>query len=104
MEDVLALRSLAHFNRERIPERIVHAKGITVYGVFRVTNAEIAQYTKATVFNGSGKETRVAVRFSKSIGDKGGADTGFNDVRGMAIKLYTEDGGKVVQLYSKKVL
>ncbi|XP_046920205.2 vegetative catalase [Dermatophagoides farinae] len=85
-------RSQGHFNRERIPERVVHAKGSTYYGVFRVTNAKIAKYTKASLFDTVGKETRFAVRFSTQLGERGSADTPFGEIRGVGIKFYTEDG------------
>lgn len=96
IDEILTIRSLGHFDRERIPERVVHAKGSTVYGVFTVTNSEISSYTKASVFNGLGKETRVAVRFSTSLGERGSSDLAFNEVRGMAIKFYTEEGKKIL--------
>lgn len=92
MEDIQVLRSIQRVNRERIPQRVVHPKGITVYGVFQVTNADISRYTKAAIFNGVGKKTRAAVRFSLAFGEKGTADTSFLDLRGMAIKFYTEEG------------
>jgi catalase len=82
--------SIAHFNRERIPERVVHAKGSAAYGKFTVTN-DISRYTKAKVFNKIGKETRVILRMSTVGGEKGSADTE-REPRGFAVKLYTEDG------------
>lgn len=79
----------AHFNRERIPERIVHAKGSGAYGKLTITG-DITQYTKAKVFN-VGQETECFVRFSTVAGEKGAADAE-RDVRGFAMKFYTEEG------------
>jgi len=90
MQDFHLMEKLAHFNRERIPERVVHAKGAGAYGTFIVTN-DISQYSKADVFSEVGKETDVFVRFSTVGGEKGSADTA-RDPRGFAIKFYTEEG------------
>lgn len=90
LQDFILHEKLAHFNRERIPERVVHAKGTGAYGTFRVTH-DISQYTRAKVFNAIDKETRVFLRFSTVGGEKGSADTE-RDPRGFAIKFYTEDG------------
>lgn len=79
-----------HFNRERIPERIVHAKGSGAYGTFKVTN-DISKYTKAKLFSEVGKETEVFFRFSTVAGERGAADAE-RDVRGFAMKFYTEEG------------
>ena len=79
----------AHFNRERIPERIVHAKGSGAYGKLTITG-DITQYTKAKVFE-VGKETECFLRFSTVAGEKGAADAE-RDVRGFAMKFYTEEG------------
>ncbi|MBT6138033.1 MAG: catalase [Rhodospirillaceae bacterium] len=79
----------AHFNRERIPERVVHAKGSGAYGKLTVTG-DISQYTKAKVFD-VGKETECFLRFSTVAGEKGASDAE-RDVRGFAVKFYTEDG------------
>mmetsp|Transcript_46089 Transcript_46089/g.33880 ORF Transcript_46089/g.33880 Transcript_46089/m.33880 type:complete len:255 (+) Transcript_46089:136-900(+) len=81
---------MAHLNRERIPERVVHAKGAGAHGYFKVTK-DVSKYTKAKVFNGVGKMTDVFCRFSTTGGEKGSADT-VRDTRGFAIKFYTEDG------------
>lgn len=81
---------MAHFNRERIPERVVHAKGAGAYGTFTVTQ-DISRYTRAKVFSEVGKKTRVFLRFSTVGGEKGSADTE-RDPRGFAVKFYTEDG------------
>jgi len=79
----------AHFNRERIPERIVHAKGSGAYGKLKITG-DITKYTKAKVFE-VGKETECFLRFSTVAGEKGAADAE-RDVRGFAVKFYTEEG------------
>ena len=80
----------AHFNRERIPERIVHAKGSAAYGTLTITN-DITQYTKAKVFSNVGKKTDCFLRFSTVAGERGAADAE-RDVRGFALKIYTEEG------------
>ncbi len=90
MQDYLLLEKMAHFNRERIPERVVHAKGSGAYGVFLVTQ-EITRWTKAKLFEKVGKKTEVFVRFSTVGGEKGSADTE-RDPRGFAVKFYTEEG------------
>lgn len=76
--------------RERIPERVVHAKGSAAYGTFTVTH-DISKYTKADLFNGIGKQTQVLLRFSTVAGERGAADAE-RDVRGFALKFYTEQG------------
>jgi catalase len=80
----------AHFNRERIPERVVHAKGSAAYGTFTVTK-DITRYTKAKIFSKVGKETEMFLRFSTVAGERGAADAE-RDVRGFALKFYTEEG------------
>ncbi len=90
MQDFHLIEKMAHFNRERIPERVVHAKGAGAYGTFTVTN-DITRYTKARVFSEVGKQTQVAVRFSTVGGEKGSADSA-RDPRGFAVKFYTEEG------------
>jgi catalase len=80
----------AHFNRERIPERVVHAKGSGAYGTFTVT-ADITRYTQARMFSAVGKQTPLVVRFSTVAGERGAADAE-RDVRGFALKFYTEQG------------
>jgi len=90
MQDHHLLDKLAHFNRERIPERVVHAKAAGAHGVFTVTQ-DITQYTKAKLFSQVGKKTEVFGRFSTVAGEKGSADT-VRDVRGFALKFYTEEG------------
>ncbi|MEM7715911.1 MAG: catalase [Cyanobacteria bacterium P01_A01_bin.68] len=90
MEDFHLNEKLAHFNRERIPERVVHAKGAGAFGIFTVTN-DITRYTKAKLFAEVGKQTPVLARFSTVGGEKGSADAE-RDPRGFAIKFYTEEG------------
>ncbi|XP_069691153.1 catalase-like [Periplaneta americana] len=90
LQDVVFLDTLAHFDRERIPERVVHAKGAGAFGYFEVTH-DITEYTKAVVFSNVGKKTPIAVRFSFVTGETGSADT-MRDPRGFSIKFYTEDG------------
>ncbi len=80
----------AHFNRERIPERIVHAKGSAAYGTLTITH-DITRYTKAAVFSEIGKKTETLLRFSTVAGERGAADAE-RDVRGFALKFYTEEG------------
>lgn len=89
-QDHFLHEQLAHFNRERIPERVVHAKGTGAFGSFTVTN-DITALTKAKLFSKPGNHCRVFIRFSTVGGEKGSADTE-RDPRGFAIKLYTEDG------------
>jgi catalase len=81
---------MAHFNRERIPERVVHAKGTGAFGTFTVTN-DITKYTKAKLFGKIGNTCKLLIRFSTVGGEKGSADTE-RDPRGFAVKFYTEDG------------
>ncbi|KAA0676184.1 catalase [Roseomonas genomospecies 6] len=90
MQDFHLIEKLAHFNRERIPERVVHAKGAGAYGVFRVTK-DVTPYTSAKFLSDIGKETEVFLRFSTVGGEKGSADAE-RDPRGFAVKFYTEDG------------
>jgi catalase len=80
----------AHFNRERIPERVVHAKGSAAFGTFTVTG-DITRYTKAKLFSAIGKTTEMLIRFSTVAGERGAADAE-RDVRGFATKFYTEEG------------
>lgn len=90
LQDFVFLDEMAHFDRERIPERVVHAKGAGAFGYFEVTH-DITQFCKAKVFSHVGKRTPIAVRFSTVGGESGSADT-VRDPRGFAVKLYTEDG------------
>lgn len=90
MQDVQLLEQMQHFNRERIPERVVHAKGSGAYGTFTVTH-DITRYTKASIFSKVGKKTDLFLRFSTVAGERGAADAE-RDVRGFAIKFYTDEG------------
>ncbi|MBJ6125171.1 catalase [Microvirga splendida] len=90
LQDYQLIEKLAHQNRERIPERVVHAKGSAAYGTLTVTN-DISRYSKAKVFSEVGKQTEVFLRFSTVAGERGAADAE-RDVRGFALKVYTEEG------------
>jgi catalase len=90
LEDTHLVEKLAHFNRERIPERVVHAKGAGAGGYFEVTN-DLSKYTRAAFLSEVGKKTEVFARFSTVGGERGSADTA-RDPRGFAIKFYTEEG------------
>jgi catalase len=89
-QDFHLLEKMAHFNRERIPERVVHAKGTGAYGTFTVTQ-DLTRFTKAKLFSVVGKTTEVLLRFSTVAGERGAADAE-RDVRGFAVKFYTEEG------------
>lgn len=90
LNDFHLLDKIAHFDRERIPERVVHAKGAGAYGYFEVTH-DVTQYCKAGVFSKVGKRTPVFTRFSTVGGEKGSADSA-RDPRGFAVKHYTDEG------------
>lgn len=90
-EDYLLFEKMAHFNRERIPERVVHAKGSGAYGRFVVTNPDMPKWTSAKFLQSVGKTTPLFIRFSTVGGEKGSADTE-RDPRGFAVKFYTEEG------------
>ena len=90
LQDTWFLEKLAHFDREVIPERRMHAKGSGAYGTFTVTK-DITAYTKAAIFSKVGKRTDLFVRFSTVAGERGAADAE-RDIRGFAIKFYTEQG------------
>ena len=90
MQDITLIDEMAHFDRERIPERVVHAKGAGAFGYFETTH-NISKYTKACVFDKIGKKTPIGVRFSTVGGESGSADTA-RDPRGFAVKFYTEQG------------
>lgn len=90
LQDIWLLEKLAHFDREVIPERRMHAKGWGAYGTFTVTH-DITRYTKAKIFSEIGKKTDVFVRFSSVAGERGAADAE-RDIRGFAVKFYTEEG------------
>jgi catalase len=89
LQDYQLLEKLAHQNRERIPERVVHAKGSGAYGTLTITG-DITKYTRAKVFN-PGSKTDLLLRFSTVAGERGAADAE-RDVRGFALKFYTEEG------------
>jgi catalase len=90
VQDIHLIEKLAHFDRERIPERVVHAKGAGAYGYFEVTD-DVTKYTRAKFLSQVGKRTEVFVRFSTVGGEKGSADSE-RDPRGFAVKFYTEEG------------
>jgi catalase len=90
MQDYHLIEKMAHFNRERVPERVVHARGYGAYGTFTVTES-LGRYTRARLFVGEGKVTPVFARFSTVGGESGSADT-VRDPRGFAVKFYTEEG------------
>jgi catalase len=90
LQDFHLIEKLQHFNRERIPERVVHAKGSGAYGTFTVTH-DITKFTKAKLFAEVGKQTETFLRFSTVGGEKGSADTE-RDPRGFAVRFYTEEG------------
>jgi len=90
LQDVHLIEKLAHFDRERIPERVVHAKGAGAHGYFQVYKS-MAKYTCANFLQNPRKKTPVFVRFSTVVGSKGSADTA-RDPRGFAVKFYTEEG------------
>jgi len=90
MQDHYVLQKMAQFNRERVPERVVHAKGSGAHGFFEVTE-DVSQFTRADLFNGVGKQTPLFLRFSTVAGELGSADT-MRDPRGFAIKFYTQEG------------
>lgn len=90
LHDHYLVQKMQHFNRERVPERVVHAKGSGAHGVFEVTS-DITELTKAKIFSEVGKKTKMFARFSTVAGEQGFADTA-RDPRGFALKFYTEDG------------
>jgi catalase len=90
LQDYFLHEDMAHFNRERIPERVVHAKGAGAFGTFTVTH-DITKYSRAKLFSHVGKSTKMFVRFSQVGGEKGSADSE-RDPRGFAMKFYSEDG------------
>jgi catalase len=90
LEDFILREKITHFDHERIPERIVHARGSAAHGVFTCTKA-MSEFTRASLFAEVGKETPVFVRFSTVLGERGSTDTA-RDVRGFAVKFYTDEG------------
>jgi catalase len=95
LENYQFLEKISHFDRERIPERVVHARGVTAFGYFEATgkwgDEPIAKYTRAKLFQDAGKRTDVALRFSTVIGGRDSSEAA-RDPRGFAVKFYTEDG------------
>lgn len=90
LEDFILREKITHFDHERIPERVVHARGSGAHGVFKLSTS-LAEYTKAKFLTEPGKETPVFVRFSTVAGSRGSTDLA-RDVRGFAVKFYTEEG------------
>ncbi|MCS3529019.1 catalase [Chryseobacterium sp. JUb7] len=90
LEDFILREKITHFDHERIPERIVHARGSGAHGVFKLTKS-LKKYTSAKFLNEVGKETPVFVRFSTVAGSRGSTDLA-RDARGFAVKFYTEEG------------
>lgn len=90
LQDLWFLEKLAHFDREVIPERRMHAKGSGAFGTFTVTQ-DITRYTKAAIFSEVGKQTEMFARFSTVAGERGAADAE-RDIRGFALRFYTEEG------------
>src|SRR5687767_13280181 len=90
LEDFVLREKITHFDHERIPERIVHARGSAAHGVFECTKA-IPEFTRASLLGEVGKQTPVFVRFSTVLGERGSTDTA-RDVRGFAVKFYTDEG------------
>jgi len=90
LQDHYVIQKMAQFNRERVPERVVHAKGSGAYGYFEVTE-DVSQFTRADFLNGVGKKTPMFARFSTVAGELGSADTA-RDPRGFALKFYTQEG------------
>ncbi|XP_066907472.1 catalase [Halyomorpha halys] len=91
IQDTSFINEFQHFDRERIPERVVHAKGTGAMGTFTVTSTEITNFSAASLFNQVGKTTPLFIRFSQVAGESGSADT-VRDARGFAVKFYTEEG------------
>ncbi|NQD92384.1 catalase, partial [Pseudomonas sp. CrR25] len=90
LQDIWLIEKLAHFDREVIPERRMHAKGAGAYGTFTVTG-DISRYSRASLFAQVGKQTPLFVRFSTVAGERGAADAE-RDIRGFAVKFYTDEG------------
>ncbi len=90
LEDFIVREKITHFDHERIPERVVHARGSAAHGYFELTSS-LSDVSKAAIFNGVGERTPVFVRFSTVAGNKGSFDTA-RDVRGFAVKFYTKEG------------
>ncbi|HEY4164659.1 MAG TPA: catalase, partial [Dongiaceae bacterium] len=90
LQDIWLIEKLAHFDREVIPERRMHAKGWGARGVFTVTG-DVTRYTEAKIFSDIGKRTELFLRFSQVAGERNAADAE-RDIRGFAVKFYTEEG------------
>jgi catalase len=90
LEDFILREKITHFDHERIPERIVHARGSAAHGYFECYES-MEKYTRASLFSEAGKQTPVFVRFSTVVGERGSTDTA-RDVRGFAVKFYTDEG------------
>jgi len=90
LQDTDLIEKLSAFDRERIPERVVHPRGVAAKGVFKAT-ADLSDLTRADLFSASGKETPVLLRFSSVVNSKGSPET-LRDPRGFAVKFYTEQG------------
>lgn len=90
LQDPWYTEKIAHFDREVIPERRMHAKGSGAFGTFTVTN-DITEFTRASIFSEVGKKTECLVRFSTVAGERGAADAE-RDIRGFAMKFYTDEG------------
>ncbi len=90
MQDYWLIEKMAHFNRERIPERVVHAKGSAAYGQLTITH-DISRYSSAKIFSKIGHTAETLLRFSTVAGERGAADAE-RDVRGFSLKVYTEQG------------
>ncbi len=90
MQDYQLLDKMAHFNRERVPERVVHAKGAGAHGTFTTTGS-LSEYTRASLFSANGNTCPVFARFSTVAGEMGSADTA-RDPRGFGLKFYTDEG------------
>src|SRR5690606_35869475 len=95
LENYHFIEKISHFDREEIPERIVHARGAGAFGYFetygKVGDEPVEKYTRAKVFSGAGKQTPLMVRFSTVAGSRHSSETA-RDPRGFAVKMYTEDG------------
>ena len=89
LHDHVLIEQMAHFNRERVPERVVHAKGTGAFGRLEITN-DVSEFTKAAVFQ-PGAITESLVRFSTVAGEQGSPDT-WRDPRGFAVKFYSSEG------------
>src|SRR4051812_16767464 len=90
LHDAYVVQKMQHFNRERVPERVVHAKGSGAYGFFEVT-ADVSEWTSARFLSKVGRRTPMFARFSTVVGELGSADT-VRDPRGFALRFYTDDG------------